>query len=52
MRFDFRPKYGIVGDMMVAVAMRRSFQRIGEQLMDNWQTQIVDRQRAALLAAT
>lgn len=46
MEFDFTPKFGVVGDLMVRVGMKRSFQKVCSELLDNWELRI--REKAAI----
>lgn len=52
MQFEFQPEKDppIIGWLMVNVMMRPAFTKIGNKLMDNWETAMYDLQKKTMLA--
>lgn len=48
MRFDYVPKYGPIGWILDRLIIRRSFRRICEKLMNNWEAAIKEDQACLL----
>ena len=43
MQFDFEVKYGMVGRAMTALVLKRQFNKICAELLDNWEREIANR---------
>ena len=43
MRFEYEPKYGVLGRLADKLVIRRRFASISERLLDNWEQAILER---------